>query len=138
MCGGMSRRAGMSVAAWFAMALQKRSPRATLSADEKRRLLDLQRQHAEVLGMLPEIAGFQDRPEAIKAALDALDDKPFPPTLPEFLRACRDAAKRVGTKHFALEHKLTPEEIERNRQRIAAMRERLTDKMTKTAQEPMK
>ena len=63
MCGGMSRRAGMSVAAWFAMALQKRSPRATLSADEKRRLLDLQRQHAEVLGMLPEIAGFQDRPE---------------------------------------------------------------------------
>lgn len=84
------------------------------------------------------LGGFRDRPEAIKAALDALDDKPFPPTLPEFLRACRDAAKRVGTKHFALEHKLTPEEIERNRQRIAAMRERLTDKMTKTAQEPMK
>ncbi len=43
-------------------ALLERDP-ATLSADEKRRLLDLQRQHAEVLGMLPEIAGFQDRPE---------------------------------------------------------------------------
>ncbi|MDP1590701.1 MAG: hypothetical protein Q8M07_23305, partial [Prosthecobacter sp.] len=42
--------------------LLERDP-ATLSADEKRRLLDLQRQHAEVLGMLPEIAGFQDRPE---------------------------------------------------------------------------
>ncbi|HBJ85247.1 MAG TPA: hypothetical protein DDZ88_15510 [Verrucomicrobiales bacterium] len=44
------------------LALLERDP-ATLSADEKRRLLNLQRQHAEVLGMLPEIAGFQDRPE---------------------------------------------------------------------------
>ena len=42
-------------------ALSSRDP-ATLSADEKHRLLDLQRQQADVLGMLPEIAGFQNNP----------------------------------------------------------------------------
>ena len=87
MCGGMSRRAGMSVAAWFAMALQKRSPRATLSADEKRRLLDLQRQHAEVLGMLPEIAGFQGA--AQKAGIS--------PELLEFLEMDFDKILAPGT-----------------------------------------
>lgn len=42
--------------------LLERDP-ASLDADSRRRLLELQRQNAEVLGMLPEIAGFQDRPE---------------------------------------------------------------------------
>ena len=37
------------------------------------------------------LSGFKDRPEAIKAALDALDCSPFPPTLPEIGRAsCRE------------------------------------------------
>lgn len=35
--------------------------------------------------------------EAIKAALDALDDRPFPPTLPEFIALCRAAANRRGS-----------------------------------------
>lgn len=40
------------------------------------------------------LAGFHDRPEVLKAALDACDDKPWPPTLPEFLGFCRNAAGR--------------------------------------------
>ena len=36
--------------------------RSTLTPEEKRRLLELQRQHAAVLGMLPKVAGFQDNP----------------------------------------------------------------------------
>lgn len=40
------------------------------------------------------LGGFADMPKAIKEALDALDNKPFPPTLPEFLGMCREAARR--------------------------------------------
>jgi hypothetical protein len=36
---------------------------ATLTPEQKARLLTLQRQHAQALGILPEIAGFQDRPD---------------------------------------------------------------------------
>ena len=43
-------------------ALTGRDPN-TLSADEKRRLLELQRDHAKLLGALPEITRFQDNPE---------------------------------------------------------------------------
>ncbi len=43
-------------------ALRSADP-ATLTPEQHRRLLDLERQRAEVLGMLPEIAGFQDNPE---------------------------------------------------------------------------
>ena len=39
------------------------------------------------------LAGFAGKPEAIKSALDALDDKPFPPTLPEFMLLCREASR---------------------------------------------
>ena len=73
----------------------------------------VRRHWAEKLG------GFHDKPQAIKAALDALDEKPFPPTLPEFLAMCRECSKRINTEPLALEHKLTPEDIERNRKRIA-------------------
>lgn len=48
------------------------------------------------------LAGFADRPEAIKRALDALDSSPFPPTLPEFLTLCRDAAKSLPSTTKAL------------------------------------
>jgi len=43
-------------------ALAARDP-STLSAEEKRRLLQLQRDHAQFLGALPEITHFQDKPE---------------------------------------------------------------------------
>ena len=42
--------------------LSSRDP-STLSADEKRRLLELQREHARFLGALPEITTYQDNPE---------------------------------------------------------------------------
>lgn len=61
------------------------------------------------------LGGFVSQPTALKEALDALDDHPFPPTLPEFLTLCRNAARRTGTEQLRLDHKLSPEDIERNR-----------------------
>lgn len=69
------------------------------------------------------LAGFADKPHAIKAALDALDEHPFPPTLPEFVVLCRNAARRVGSAQAALPHKPTTEE----RQRQAEMARRIGD-----------
>lgn len=78
-----------------------------------------------------ELGGFATKPEAIAAALDAQKANQYPPTLPEFLAACREAAKRVGEpKPPALEHKLSPEEIERNRDRAKALAEQLARKIT--------
>jgi len=37
------------------------------------------------------LAGFSDNPKAMAYALNALDEHPFPPTLPEFLKLCRNA-----------------------------------------------
>ena len=76
------------------------------------------------------LGGFESNPDAIKAALDALDDKPFPPTLPEFLHLCRDAARRAPPTILALDHKLSAEDIAKNRARIAAITEQLGRKMT--------
>ena len=59
------------------------------------------------------LAGFADMPKAIKEALDALDDKPFPPTLPEFLALCREAGRRHDGHKPAIEYKPTAEEKER-------------------------
>lgn len=61
------------------------------------------------------LAGFRDMPESIKEALDALDNKPYPPSLPEFLELCRDAARRRGERIKAIEHKPTLEELEKAR-----------------------
>jgi hypothetical protein len=59
----MGKRAGAFLPAMGELqALSGRDP-GTLSADEKRRLLELQRDHAKLLGALPEIAGFQDNPD---------------------------------------------------------------------------
>lgn len=58
----MGKRTGMILPALRELRELSSRDRATLSAEEKRRLLDLQRQHADVLGMLPEIASFQDNP----------------------------------------------------------------------------
>lgn len=57
-----------------------------------------------------ELAGFRDRPESIGYALRTLADQQFPPTLPEFLAACRRAP--VKARMPALEHKPTAEERE--------------------------
>jgi hypothetical protein len=43
--------------------LAARDP-AILSLAERSRLLDLQRRYADMLGVLPEIAGFANKPEA--------------------------------------------------------------------------
>jgi hypothetical protein len=48
------------------------------------------------------LGGFAQRPEIIKAALDACDDRPWPPTLPEFMGICREAAKRSPVQLPAL------------------------------------
>jgi hypothetical protein len=39
------------------------------------------------------LAGFADNPKAMAYALNALDEHPFPPTLPEFLALCRKAPR---------------------------------------------
>ena len=40
------------------------------------------------------LAGFAEDPRRIRFALNALDDKPFPPTLPEFVALCRQAPRQ--------------------------------------------
>lgn len=61
-----------------------------------------------------ELSGFADQPERISYALQSLADERFPPTLPEFIAACRKApAKPSGP---ALAYKPTPEDEERSRQ----------------------
>jgi hypothetical protein len=56
------------------------------------------------------LGGFADQPKAIKAALDACDERPFPPTLPEFLTLCRDAGRRIRDDKPALPYRPTAEE----------------------------
>lgn len=62
-----------------------------------------------------ELAGFHDQPERIAYALKALADQQFPPTLPEFIAACRRAP---GAEPQALPH--YPSEAERARAQAAA------------------
>lgn len=66
-----------------------------------------------------ELGGFSG--EAIAKALDAQKAGKFPPTLPEFIELCRDAARRIGTPSAAaLEHKPIAEELDH--QRVMAKR----------------
>ncbi len=65
------------------------------------------------------LAGF--RIEAIKRALGETDELQFPPSLPTFITLCRNAERSIGTDKPMLECKLTPEQIERNKQRVAEM-----------------
>ena len=67
-----------------------------------------------------ELAQFRDKPECIAYALKSLAGQQFPPTLPEFLTACRRAPEKEAP---ALPYKPTPEDEERNRimaQKVAA------------------
>ena len=71
-----------------------------------------------------ELSGFSDTPSAIGKALDAQKSSAFPPTLPEFLALCREAAKRIGHATVpALPHVPTAEE--RDHQREKAERDAL-------------
>ena len=59
----LGQRAGTLLAGMGELnALAARDP-STLTPDEKRRLLELQRDHAKLLGALPEITKFQDNPD---------------------------------------------------------------------------
>lgn len=81
------------------------------------------------------LGGFADHPECIKHALEALPETP--PTLPQFVAMCRHAPRKDAP---ALEHKLTPEEIERNKQKIRSIMEDMKDpqKMQKMMQDGAK
>lgn len=72
------------------------------------------------------LAGFHERHDAIKYALDCLEGREWPPTLPEFLSDCRRAPKPVVA---TLEHKLSPEDLERNRLRVRKMAESISRRM---------
>lgn len=69
------------------------------------------------------LGGFADKPKAIKQALDSLDSKPFPPTLPEFLTMCREAASRGLDDKPALPHYPSAEEIARAEEAAKKLRE---------------
>lgn len=66
-----------------------------------------------------ELAGFEDQPERIAYALRSLADQQFPPTLPEFIAACRRAPTKAAGP--ALTHQPTPEERQRSRESAEAV-----------------
>ncbi len=70
------------------------------------------------------LAGFEDHPECIAHALESLPDTP--PTLPQFLEMCRRAPRKEPLK---LGHTLTPEEINRNKERLDGLLKGLCGKM---------
>ena len=68
------------------------------------------------------LAGFHAMPNCIKTAIDACDDRPWPPNLPEFLQLCRDAARRLGTQQLALEEpRMSKDEARKRLQEIQAI-----------------
>jgi hypothetical protein len=76
--------------------------------------VNMMRVWAEKLG------GFQDHPECIAHALENLPDNP--PTLPVFLDLCRKAPRKEPLK---LVHTLTQEEVNRNKERLEALKRSL-------------
>lgn len=78
-----------------------------------------------------ELGGFASMPECLAMALDDQKLLRFPPTLPEFLALCREAAKRRPPKELTLlGHKLTEEDMQRNRERITKIANGLGRRMT--------
>lgn len=78
------------------------------------------------------LAGFSDYPQAITAALESLDERTLPPTLPEFLALCRTALRRIGTMRVMLEVKPIPRE--RAAQILAEAKARLKAQHKATAE----
>lgn len=64
-----------------------------------------------------ELANFEDKPECIGHALKVLATSKFPPTLPEFLEACRQAPRKEPP---ALRYVPTADDEERARQAAAS------------------
>lgn len=76
-----------------------------------------------------ELASFTDNPECFGLALKSLtNENRFPPTLPEFVAICRRHYKRPMP--VMLEHKLSAEDIEKNRQRVKGLAEQLARGMS--------
>lgn len=71
------------------------------------------------------LAGFAGRPDALKAALDACDDKPWPPTLPDFLGFCRNAAGRGDAIVALPPPEISKAEQERRAEKLAEASARL-------------
>ncbi len=69
-----------------------------------------------------ELAPFADQPERIRYALNSLDDSPFPPTLPEFIAACRRAPAKEAPK-------LTCHPTTKNIERIDELLRKTTEKL---------
>ncbi len=82
----------------------------TLPNGEDVGVVNAMRTWAENLG------GFADHPECLKHALKTLPTEP--PTLPQFLEMCRKAPLEQPK---ALEHKLTDEDIKRNKERLESL-----------------
>lgn len=59
----IGREAGYVLPSLAEMRVLASTDRSELSPEQRRHLLDLQRRYAGMLGMLPEIAGFQNNPE---------------------------------------------------------------------------
>ena len=79
--------------------------------------VNMMRVWAEKLG------GFQDHPECIAHALENLPETP--PTLPVFMELCRRAPRKEPLK---LVHSLTPDEINRNKERLEGLKKALEGK----------
>lgn len=69
------------------------------------------------------LGGFAEHPEVFKHVLEILPDEP--PTLPQFVNLCRIAPRKQAP---VLEHKLTPEQMEANKERVREAIDMLTKK----------
>lgn len=56
--------------------------------------------------------------DQIGDALVAIETKPYPPNLPEFLAACREAAKRIGNPVQALPAPDIPPDVIEHRRKV--------------------
>lgn len=81
-----------------------------------------------VLGLwAKKLAGFREMPGAIKEALDSLDSKPYPPTLPEFLAMCREAAPRHLKSPVMVGYTTTEEDRAKAQEIVLKAYERIVD-----------
>jgi len=73
-------------------------------------------------GWAEKLAYFKDHPTAIKYALENLP-KDYPPNLLQFRDICREGIKH-SPKPLALEHRMTPEQLHKNKIRIKPRKDR--------------
>lgn len=70
------------------------------------------------------LSGFRDTPAAFKSVLESLPSEP--PSAPQFVEMCRDAARRIAPKLDAIEYKPTAEEQARADEAIKTVAKRIT------------